>query len=163
MTPQLNMPCGFSLKFLLPPGFRFRIPVRCLSVWKNPRILGALCDTLGFLSEDEYAFEFVEAEKPQPLQSYIPFEAVDQSFAPDEVVLFSGGLDSLAGAIDAIMGAGKRLALVSHQSSTMVTSKQHGLLAALRLAVKFTNSLNYSPKRSAPISMPGHFPTSTGL
>ena len=112
--------------------FRFRIPVRCLGVWKNPRILGALCDTLGFLSEDEYAFEFVEAAKPQPLQSYIPFEAVDQSFAPDEVVLFSGGLDSLAGAIDAIMGAGKRLALVSHQSSTMVTSKQHGLLAALR-------------------------------
>jgi 7-cyano-7-deazaguanine synthase in queuosine biosynthesis len=113
--------------------FRFSIPVRCLSVWKDPRILGALCDTLGFLSEDEYAFEFVESAKPQPLQSYIPFDdSVDQSFALDEVVLFSGGLDSLAGAIDALMGAGKRLALVSHQSSTMVTSKQHGLLAALR-------------------------------
>jgi hypothetical protein len=54
--------------------FRFSIPVRCLSVWKDPRILDALCDTLGFLSEDEYAFEFVESAKPQPLQSYIPFD-----------------------------------------------------------------------------------------
>ena len=113
--------------------FRFNIPVRCLSVWKNPSILDALCDTLSFLSEDEYAFEFVESAKLQPLQSYIPFDdSMDQSFELDEVVLFSGGLDSLAGAIDAIMGAGKRLALVSHQSSTMVASKQHGLLAALR-------------------------------
>jgi 7-cyano-7-deazaguanine synthase in queuosine biosynthesis len=113
--------------------FRFKIPVRSLSVWNNPTVLKALCDTLGFLSEDEYGFEFVESARPQGLQAYLSFDdPAAQSIVPDEIVLFSGGLDSLSGATDAIMRSGKRLALVSHQSSSMIASKQSRLVAALR-------------------------------
>jgi hypothetical protein len=40
------------------------------------------------------------------------------------VILFSGGLDSLAGAVDELTTS--KVALVSHQSSTTVASKQNG-------------------------------------
>jgi hypothetical protein len=55
---------------------------------------------------------------------------------PDEVILFSGGLDSLAGTVDALIGSGKKLALVSHQSSTMIAAKQRSLLTDLRERAK---------------------------
>jgi hypothetical protein len=117
--------------------FHFQLPVRRLDVWTRPEVYEALCDTLGFVSEDEFHFEFVESSKTLPLQSYLPFEDPSaQSIAPDEVILFSGGLDSLAGTVDAMLGAGKRVALVSHQGSTMITSKQNGLVADLRERTK---------------------------
>jgi 7-cyano-7-deazaguanine synthase in queuosine biosynthesis len=55
-----------------------------------------------------------------------------QSFSPEEVILFSGGLDSLAGTVEALSQAGRRVALVSHQASSMIASKQNGLIALLR-------------------------------
>jgi hypothetical protein len=52
--------------------------------------------------------------------------------SPEEVILFSGGLDSLAGAVDTMIGAGKPVALVSHRSSKMIASKQNDLVTCLR-------------------------------
>jgi hypothetical protein len=93
----------------------------------------ALVETLGFLSEDEYAFDFVQAASSTGLQPYLGFsDPSAQAISPDEVILFSGGLDSLAGAVDELIGGQKRVVLVSHQSSTMITSKQHHLVAKLR-------------------------------
>ena len=113
--------------------FHFKIPVRRLDVWTRPDVREALRETLEFLSEDEFHFEFVESAKPLPLQSYLPLEdSGAQSFSPDEIILFSGGLDSLAGTVDAVMGTGKRVALVSHQASKMIISKQNGLVGHLR-------------------------------
>jgi Queuosine biosynthesis protein QueC len=113
--------------------FHFQLPVRRLDVWTKPEVYEALCDTLGFVSDDEFQFEFRKSSTPLPLQSYLSFEDPPaQTIAPDEIILFSGGLDSLAGAVDAIIGAGKRVALVSHQGSKMITSKQNGLIADLR-------------------------------
>lgn len=113
--------------------FHFKIPVRRLDLWTRPEVGEALRDTLGFLSEDEYHFEFVQSTKSLPLQSYLPFDEPDaRSFSPDEIILFSGGLDSLAGTVDALMGARRRVALVSHQSSNMISSKQNGLVSHLR-------------------------------
>jgi hypothetical protein len=42
----------------------------------------------------------------------------------DEVVLFSGGLDSLSGAIEELSTDGKRVALVSHRSSPKIYDHQ---------------------------------------
>ena len=47
--------------------FHFKMPVRRLDVWTRPEVGEALRDTLGFLSEDEFRFEFVESTKPLPL------------------------------------------------------------------------------------------------
>jgi hypothetical protein len=113
--------------------FRFKIPVRRPDVWSNPEIMEALKETLGLLSEDEFEFEFVRASNSVPLQSYLGFrDPAAQTIAPEEVILFSGGLDSFAGAVDALIGSQKRVALVSHQGSTMIASKQNALVASLR-------------------------------
>src|SRR3972149_1418220 len=53
--------------------FRFKIPVRRSDIWSKDEIRDALTETLGFLSEDEFEFEFVQATNSVPLQSYLPF------------------------------------------------------------------------------------------
>ena len=45
-------------------SLHFRIPVREIEVWQNQAVLECLCSTLGFLSDDSYAFEFRKAKAP---------------------------------------------------------------------------------------------------
>src|SRR5262249_8918611 len=53
-------------------------------------VSSALVDTLSFLSDDEYAFEFATLGERQEFQSYLEFsDAVAGSVSPDEVILFS--------------------------------------------------------------------------
>jgi len=125
--------------------FRFKIPVRQPDVWNELKVQEALRGTLGFLTEDDFDFEFVASKRPAPLQSYLPFDgAGGKSFSPDEITLFSGGLDSLAGAADALIAAGKKVALVSHQASKMIISKQNALVGHLRERTK-PGSLFFTP------------------
>jgi hypothetical protein len=125
--------------------FSFKIPVRRPDIWCKSEICEALIDTLSFLSEDQFKFEFVKAPTAVPLQSYLPFDdASDPATSADEVILFSGGLDSLAGAVDTIVGRGKRAILVSHRGSNMIASKQNDLVEALRQRTS-PNSFFYVP------------------
>ena len=113
--------------------FRFKVPVRCPEVWTRDDVRDALVETLGFLSEDEYVFDFVRASNLTGLQPYLGFSDLSvQTVSPDEVILFSGGLDFLAGAVDELLGNQKQVVLISHQSSTMIASKQNNLVARLR-------------------------------
>jgi hypothetical protein len=41
-------------------SFRFVIPVRNPDHWNSDTVIDLLCDMLSFLSDDDYAFEFVE-------------------------------------------------------------------------------------------------------
>jgi hypothetical protein len=117
--------------------FRVKIPVRCPDVWTRSDVLEALVETLSFLSEDEWAFDFVQAATPMGIQPYFDFsDPSAQTISPDEVILFSGGLDSLAGAIDELIGNRKQVVLVSHRSSPMIASKQNTLVAKLRERTK---------------------------
>jgi 7-cyano-7-deazaguanine synthase in queuosine biosynthesis len=100
---------------------------------------------LAFLSEDEDEFDFIEAGSPMGLEPYLGFsDPKARAISPDEIILFSGGLDSLAGVADQLIGAGKKVALVSHQGSTMLASKRNALIVALRERIK-DNSLFYVP------------------
>jgi 7-cyano-7-deazaguanine synthase in queuosine biosynthesis len=112
---------------------RFKIPVCDLEFWSAREIVETLTETLSFLSEDEYIFEFVRAS-PRGLDPYLdlPADDVPSGFTPDSVILFSGGLDSLAGASEALLVEGQRAVLVSHRSSKMVQSKQTELVQELR-------------------------------
>jgi hypothetical protein len=126
-------------------SFRFKIPVRCPDVWTRNDVGEALVETLSFLSEDEYAFDFVQAATSTGLQPYLDFsDPSAQTIIPDEVILFSGGLDSLAGAVDELVGNQRRVVLVSHRSSTMIASKQNSLVAKLRERTK-SGQLFYVP------------------
>jgi len=105
--------------------FRVEIPVRCPDIWARSDVLDALVGTLSFLSEDEWAFDFVQATSHAGLQPYLEFsDPSAQTISPDEVILFSGGLDSLAGAVDELLGNQKRVVLVSPTSCPMVCAKK---------------------------------------
>jgi 7-cyano-7-deazaguanine synthase in queuosine biosynthesis len=95
-------------------------------------VLEPLCATLSFLSEDEYASEFQKAPNPVSFQDYLEFgDDGGRAFKADAVVLFSGGLDSLSGAIEELSTTEKRIALVSHHSSSKIFDYQKRLIAAL--------------------------------
>jgi hypothetical protein len=116
-------------------NFRFRIPVRQPDLWASHAVTSALVDTLGFLSDDQYAFEFLPLKHAPSMAGYLDLELAgsqNAGFSPDEVILFSGGLDSFAGAVQELIGHGKKVALVSHRSAGKIAEAQTALLNELR-------------------------------
>jgi hypothetical protein len=113
-------------------NFVFHIPVRRPSIWSSPAVLHALQRTLAILSEDNYEFHFVQRIKAVPMQQYLTLGDGD-STAPelDEVLLFSGGLDSLGGTVQEAVVDKRRVALVSHRSNSKVFSRQKKLVSRL--------------------------------
>ena len=112
--------------------FQFHIPVREPDVWTSKPVRTALCDTLGFLSDDEYEFKFKKLTKPPPIDQYLDFGADSATgFQAEEVVLFSGGLDSLGGAIQEAIVDKRSIALVSHRSSPKIAGRPMALLQDL--------------------------------
>ena len=87
-------------------------------------MLGALTEATEFLTEDHVTFEFVEAERRPPAEPYLTFEPERASFRADEVILFSGGLNSFAGALEALSLGDKRVVLVTHRSAPKTTKRQ---------------------------------------
>ena len=72
-------------------NLRFVIPVRQPKLWSSSPVLTALVETISFLSDDDYEFEFCPLENPPPLTSYFALSgSEDVRFTPDEVILFSG-------------------------------------------------------------------------
>ena len=112
-------------------GMRFVIPVRCPEIWSGAELRQELEQTLDFLSDDHYDFAFVEAQAPLAERSlYFP-DLAEASFQPDEIALFSGGLDSFAGAIDSIVNFGRKTVLVAHHSAPKVLAAQKDLVGLL--------------------------------
>lgn len=110
----------------------FHVPVRELEVWSSPAVAECLRDTLSFLSDDQYDFQFRAHSNAAPIQQYLCLDESAQLGSDlDEVLLFSGGLDSLAGAVVAAVRERRRVALVSHRSNTKIHSKQKQLVREL--------------------------------
>ncbi len=107
----------------------FYIPVRDVEFWRSPTVKNALSDVLNFLGDHFFTFEFIKNPHPHPYQEYL---TVTQggTYLPayDQVAMFSGGLDSLAGAIDALKREHLRMAFVTH----IPTTKNEAMLHALR-------------------------------
>jgi len=80
---------------------------------------------LNFLTGDDWTLKLRET----PLDLGINREWL-HSWSPDGVMLFSGGLDSLVGALD-FLESGQRLILVSHYDFGQLASIQQNLTAAL--------------------------------
>lgn len=115
--------------------FEFTIAVRDPDHWSQPELVRLLADALGFMSEDNYHFEFVESDAKPPTEDYFAFHddpVGTGAVAP--VILFSGGLDSLAGTLAELKAGRNRVVLVSHQSGSIVTHYQNTLLDELRSA-----------------------------
>jgi len=108
----------------------FRIPVRNPDLWGSAEVTEKLAGTLGFLSEDEYTFEFVKLDDAPAFQQYLHFADGNGGEGAEEVVLFSGGLDSLAGAVQEAVVDKRRIALVTHRP-TQKLARRHRKLKEL--------------------------------
>jgi 7-cyano-7-deazaguanine synthase in queuosine biosynthesis len=112
-------------------SFKFEIPVRKPEIWRDPGVVRALCETLNLLSDDFFDFTFTQHPDASADSQFLRLDD-EAGFQPEEVLMFSGGLDSLAGALDDLINQGRRVALISHQSSTKLQRVQADLVAELR-------------------------------
>lgn len=120
----------------------FTIPVRYPEIWSGAELNSALHETLSFLSDDSYHFSFVAAADPF-VEKMAYFDGLlDGVVEADEIALFSGGIDSFAGAVETIVDHGRKVVLVGHHSAPKVFSIQKELIAKLGEA-GHANSLFY--------------------
>ena len=99
----------------------FMVPVRNPDFWNCAEVQETLCSTLGFLSDDQYQFDFVKLDQDHQFQEYLEFNDTQQMYGmPEQVVMFSGGLDSLAGAIDEVVNQKRRVLLMRPMSSVVL-------------------------------------------
>lgn len=101
--------------------FRVHVPVSDPELWKAAAAFGS---SLSFLTGDDWDFIF-RRETPSDCSAMSPLEPFDA------VALFSGGLDSLSGAID-ILEQGRRVILVGHYESNLLMPRQRALYERLR-------------------------------
>lgn len=113
--------------------FQFVIPVRDLAFWQTSAVQQLLVQILNFLSNDRYNFNFCQLSEDRPTQGYLEFGG-DEDWPFDgaeRVLLFSGGLDSLAGALETARSE-QKLVLVSHSPVSTMIKRQRELFEELR-------------------------------
>jgi hypothetical protein len=110
----------------------FAVPVRAPDLWARPEVRDALVGALSFLSEDRYTFSFEPARDRRPAQSYLgPGAGGGDWDGIEEVILFSGGLDSLGGAVTEALLERKKVVLVNHRSTEKLTPRHRRLVGLL--------------------------------
>lgn len=115
-------------------SMRFAVKVRDFEFWSKPDVGRKLAEALRFMSGDQdYSFDF------QPGHSTLPTSLFDSeefngagSQAGNSVVLFSGGLDSLAGVVERLETTSDQLCLVSHRSGPSIKRTQDKLFETLK-------------------------------
>ena len=114
--------------------FEFVIRVRDEGFWNTPEVKQALSDALKFVTGDrEYRFEFQPGHSTSPtgLFDSKEFSVADQRDV--SIILFSGGLDSLAGTLERLVNTNEQVCLVSHQSfQPSIIGTQNRLVDALK-------------------------------
>lgn len=114
------------------------IPVRQPALWSSGPVQRALVDAVSFLTDDDVRFEFQQARHEHGhavREPFLQFDGEAPGFGVDEVILFSGGLDSFAGALEALATRPGRVVLLSHRSAQKVMPRQDRL--GKRLAQRF--------------------------
>lgn len=113
---------------------RFEIPVRVPTLWRSAEVGDALVELLSFLSEDEYDFTFTQYKHPPALDAYLNFGRLDSGPPPESALLFSGGLDSLGGALEEVVRDKKSALLVTHASASTKRERHYTLRDMIRNA-----------------------------
>lgn len=106
---------------------RYRIPVCEYGVWSDDTVTELLQEALSVAAGETYRFEFVK-RGPRERPNFLNVgDATEYKFKIEEVVLFSGGLDSFTGAMDEVVGQKKNICMVSHQSNGKLVKLQRDL------------------------------------
>jgi 7-cyano-7-deazaguanine synthase in queuosine biosynthesis len=118
--------------------FKFVVPVKDLEFWDSEATKATLQDCLSFLSDDTYEFVFTQVTDRPLFQAFLNnLNDCGELFgSPDQVMLYSGGLDSLAGVIDEAVNQKRRVLLVNHRSTQKIDKKYAVLAAQLEAKCK---------------------------
>ena len=114
---------------------KFLIRVRDHQFWTSDRGLGdILSKTLTWMTGDEgYEFEFLPGHETPPTNLFDSARtALTPPSLPPAVLPFSGGLDSLAGALTLLSDGEKPVVLIAHQSNGRTKKTQDALARALK-------------------------------
>ena len=116
-------------------NFLMVIAVREPAFWNRLEVKTVISDALDFASEDNWAFDFVDNERPALLQYYLAVrdEQIDAA-GGTSIILFSGGLDLLAGAVKELTTSNRHVVLVSHRNTPAIGAIQKELAARLTAA-----------------------------
>ena len=124
--------------------FAFVLPVRDPDFWNSPKTVTLIVELLTFLSDDRYSFRFVPLMHDRHRQEYLRLgNRKDWLFyKPERVLMFSGGLDSLAGAVETAK-SGQKAILVSHRPVSTMSARQKKLFGELEKS--FPNQFIHVP------------------
>ncbi|MCY3550974.1 MAG: TIR domain-containing protein [Candidatus Poribacteria bacterium] len=113
--------------------FHFAIKVRDWDFWNTIEVKEKLKEALVFMSGDQaYHFTFQPGHSTQLSGLFDGEEFQIESQQNTKIILFSGGLDSLAGIVSELESSSDQLYLVSHRSGQPATAKtQDQLVDAL--------------------------------
>lgn len=104
------------------------IRVRESNFWNRPEVKEKLSSALVFMTGDkEYTFDFISGHSTGPTSLFDREEFIIEPRNQASVVLFSGGIDSLAGVLERLHSTKEDIYLISHRSgqpSTKRTQKQ---------------------------------------
>lgn len=116
-----------------PRDFRFFIKVRDVKFWSERGVSEKLAELLVFLTGDNsYDFKFQGGHQTEKADLFDEEQFHVDMSVPTDIALFSGGLDSLAGAVSMLQLGAEKLCLVSHRSGQPGTIKtQDALFRAL--------------------------------
>ena len=126
-------------------SLEFHIPVLDYDFWNNQALKNALSEALVFMTGDrKYNFVFEKSElghlpKPNLKQLSLFEDEVEQIVGADraDILLFSGGLDSLAGTIERLnIIPDNKLIVVSHKSNKSVIRTQQKIVENLQKRYK---------------------------
>lgn len=110
-------------------AFHFHIGVSDKEFWERQEVKSILEEILLFLTGDHsYKFTFYEGEDRFPSNIFDNENFTINAPEKLKVSLFSGGLDSLAGAIELLETTDSELCLVSHQSGQPGVKQTHRLV-----------------------------------
>ncbi len=118
---------------------RYVIPLRKPKLWERAEVKAALTDVAGWMTDDQFEFRFPQLKNPPKLPSYLEFDKdTPNPTGIEEVCMFSGGLDSLAGAVKEAVVDGRKVALIAHTPAPQLHKRQDQLLDALAAKCKPT-------------------------
>ncbi|MBN1560454.1 7-cyano-7-deazaguanine synthase [candidate division KSB1 bacterium] len=109
--------------------FQFFIKVRDANFWNRNDIKIQLGEALEWMTGDrKYEFEFLPGHRTAPVDMLDSEEHAIAASGTPRVVLFSGGLDSLAGTVDLLETTNDSVWPISHNSANTATIKTQRIL-----------------------------------
>ncbi|HSF33732.1 MAG TPA: hypothetical protein VLK82_25110 [Candidatus Tectomicrobia bacterium] len=127
-------------------SFEFQIRVRDQAFWSQESVRRKLGETLTFITGDrDYAFIFQSGHYTPATSLFDQEDFRIESRQKTSVVLFSGGLDSLAGAIEQLETTDHHVCLISHRSQPGIIRTQDGLVRALKRQPRYEGRISHYP------------------